>query len=138
MALVGGRVRPRRRVARRGGVAAAVGLVDLQLAQVPVEELHVADVAREADDGRAGEGPQALDVAEAGEGAVGGEVVGGEDDAVLELEAEDRGARHGGRLRVGLGGRVVEVAVVVGAVDVVAGTAPGLWAVIHGVCVVEE
>ena len=43
------------------------------------------------------------------------------DDAVLELDGEHRRARHGGRLRVRNGSRVVEVGAVVGAVHIVSG-----------------
>lgn len=42
-----------------------VGLVDAELRQVPVQVLHVRDVAAEADEGRVGEGADALDVGEA-------------------------------------------------------------------------
>jgi len=67
-----------------------------------------------------------VDVCEAREGTVGGEVVGGDDDTVLEFDGDDGGAGYDGRLSVGcwvllagVGGG--EVRVVVGAVDVVAG-----------------
>jgi hypothetical protein len=63
-----------------------------------------------------------VDVGEAGEAAVAGEVVGGDDDAGAVLEGEDGGAGDDGLLRVLLrlcvGGQVGGV---VGAVDVVAG-----------------
>jgi hypothetical protein len=39
--------------------------------QEAVQVLHVGDVAAEADDGGVGEGAEALDVCESGEGAVG-------------------------------------------------------------------
>ena len=54
----------------RGG-RVVVGLVDGELVEVSVEELHVADVAAEADHRGLVEDAQALDVGEAGEGAVG-------------------------------------------------------------------
>lgn len=49
---------------------ARVGLVDGELRQMPVEVLHVGDVAAKANDGGVGKGADALDVGEAGEGAV--------------------------------------------------------------------
>lgn len=114
-----------------GGKIAIVGLVNLELVEVTVQELHVAHIAAEADDRGVGEGTDALDVVEAGQTAVRGQVVGGENDAIAELEAQDRGTRHGGGLGCRLGVGVVEVGMVVGAVNVVAGTAPGLWSVVH-------
>lgn len=47
------------------------------------------------------------------------QIVGGHDDAVLELQGYYRGARHYGRLRGLLGAAVLEVGAIVGAVDVV-------------------
>lgn len=51
--------------------------------------LHVGDVAAEADDCGVGVGAEAFDVGEAGEGAVGCKVVGGDYDSVCELEGYD-------------------------------------------------
>ena len=48
-------------------------------------------------------------------------VIGRHDDAVFELEGDDRGTRHYGRLGGLLGAAHLEVGVVVGTVDVVAG-----------------
>lgn len=110
--------------------AAAVILFHVQAQQQAVDVLHIADVAAEADDGFPVEALQALDVGEAGQGAVGGEVVGGDDDAILELDGDDGGAGDDGGLGVGggEGGGVLgatvrggEVGGVVVAVDVVAG-----------------
>ena len=53
-------------VTRRGVV-----LGDVERGKETVEVLHVRDVAAEADDGGTREDAQALDVGEAGEGAVG-------------------------------------------------------------------
>lgn len=53
---------------RRG---AGVGLVDGEIGEVPGQVLLVGDVAAEADDGGVVEGDEALDICEAGEGAVG-------------------------------------------------------------------
>ena len=54
-----------------GLVGRGVGLVEGEVGEVAVEVLHVRDVAAEADDGLVLEGAEALDVGEAGEGAVG-------------------------------------------------------------------
>ena len=66
-----------------------------------------------------------MDVGEAGEGAVGGEVVGGDDDAGAVFEGEDGGAGYDGGLGVGcwvlVGVRLGEVVGVVVAVHVVSG-----------------
>lgn len=123
-----------------GSLISLVGLINLELIQVAVQELHVAHVAAEADNRSRSEGADALNVVEAGQAAVRGQVVGGENDTVAELEAQDGSTGDGGGLGGGFGLRVVEVRVVVGAVDVVAGTAPGLWSVIHlgGKCTVVE
>lgn len=54
------------------GVAdGGVGFFDVEAVEETVEILHVGDVTAKTDDGRAGEGAEALDVCEAGEGAVG-------------------------------------------------------------------
>jgi hypothetical protein len=117
------RAHQRRLLAHLAAIDAGVVLFDVEGEQQAVEVLHVADVAAEADEGLAVEGLEAVDVGEAGEAAVAGEVVGGDDDAGAVLEGEDGGAGDDGLLRVLLrlcvgGGQVGGV---VGAVDVVAG-----------------
>jgi len=106
--------------------AGSVVLLDVQTIQQAIEVLHIADIAPEAHHRALVEGFEAVDVGEAGEGAVGGEVVGGDDDAGGEFEGEDGGAGYDGGL--GAGGGLVgaaegggEVGRVVGAVDFVAG-----------------
>ena len=109
-----------------GSARAAVVLLGIEALQQAIEVLHIAYIAAEADDGFAVEGFEAVDVGEAGEGAVRGEVVGGDDDAVGVFERDDGGAGDDGGLGVrgGCAGATVvlgEVGGVVGAVDVVAG-----------------
>lgn len=49
------------------------------------------------------------------------QVVGGHDDAVFELDGDDGGARHDGRLCCGLGAAGLKVGGIIGAIDVVSG-----------------
>ena len=100
-------------------------LLDIQTHEQAVQILHIADIASEAHDGFGVEGFEAVYVGEAGEGAVGGEIIGCDDDAGCEFDGEDGGAGYDGRLGVrdglvrGVGLR--EVVGVVGAVDVISG-----------------
>lgn len=55
---------------KAGLVGEGVGLVEREVCQVPIDVLHIGDIAAEADDGGTSEGGEALDVGEAGEGAV--------------------------------------------------------------------
>jgi hypothetical protein len=80
-----------------------------------------------------------VDVGEAGEGAVGGEVVGGDDHAGAVFDGEDGGASYDGGLGVGgwvcllrAAGLVGEVGGVVGAVDLIAGLEGGVLVVSCG------
>lgn len=73
-----------------------------------------------------------MDVGEAGEGAVGGEIVGGDDDSRAELEGDDRSSGDDGRLRVCDGllcsaVRLGEVSGIVAAVDIIARLCPSVW-----------
>ena len=58
-------------VARVERVWWAVGFVDGEAVEQAIKILHVGDVAAKANDGGVGECAEALDVCEAGEGAVG-------------------------------------------------------------------
>ena len=79
-----------------GGEAnVGVGLLELEIGQVAVDVLHVGDVAAEADDGRLGEGTEALDVGVAGHGAVGACVVGHTDCQFLEGGKGGKEGRRG-------------------------------------------
>lgn len=85
-------------------VVVRVILADGEGVEAAVDVLHVGDVAAEAEDDVAVEGAEALGLGEAGEGAIGGEVVGGDDNASAVFEGDDRGAGdYGGR---SMGGRV--------------------------------
>lgn len=117
------------RIHQRGVLALIdprVVLFNLQRIEESVEVLHIADIATEADDGFLVEGFEAVDVGEAGEGTVRGEVVGGDDDSRAEFQGDDGGSSHDGGLRVRDGLLRAAVGVgkvgwVVAAVDVVAG-----------------
>lgn len=51
--------------------------------------MHIGNIAAEANECFAVEGFEALDISEASEGAIGGEVVGSDDDACTVLDGED-------------------------------------------------
>lgn len=66
----------------------AVRLFDVKGLEEAIDVLHIRNIAAKADNCFAVERFQAVHVCEAGEGAVGCEVVGGDDDAGFEFEAD--------------------------------------------------